>query len=250
MKPVRVALFVPCFLEHLRPDVALAAARVLAHVGCEVLLPEGQTCCGQPLFNTGGAQAALPAARHFLRLFSALPDDVAIVCPSGSCASMVVHHYSELPLEATDRAHLERVVPRVWEFSSFLAEAIGPERIEAALPEPRRVALHLSCHALRRLGVAAQPRMLLERVRGVELVPLRRPEECCGFGGAFSLRLPEVSCAMADDKLDDALDAGAEELVGVDTSCLEHLAARTKRRDLPLRCRHLAELLAEGMGLA
>jgi len=247
---VRVALFVPCFLEHLRPDVALAAARVLGSLGCEVLVPPGQTCCGQPLYNTGGLEAAVPAARHFLRLFGELADGIPIVCPSGSCASMVVHHYAELPLEEADRRLLDRIAPRVWEFTRFLVEALGAERLDASLPAPRKVALHLSCHALRRLGVAAQPRALLERIGGIELVALERPEECCGFGGAFSVRLPEVSCAMADDKLDDALAAGAEELVGVDTSCLEHLAARARRRDLPIRCRHLAEVLAEGMGLA
>ncbi len=252
MTPVRVALFVPCFLNHLRPDVALATARVLRRLGLDVTVPPGQTCCGQPAWNTGAREAALLAARHFLHVFerAALDPATEIVCPSGSCAAMVIHHYPRLPLAAEERALHARLAGRVWELSQFLVDRLGlPDLGDLARPA-RRVAVHRSCHALRLLGVDEQPRRILERVAGVELVELRRPRECCGFGGTFAVKLPEVSVRMADDKLDDALSVGAEEIVGIDTSCLEHLAGRARRRGLEIRCLHLAEVLAEGMGLA
>lgn len=248
---MRVALFVPCFLEHLDPDVALAAGRVLGALGHQVAVPEGQTCCGQAALNMGARDSALTSARHFLRVFGPVAEETEteIVCPSGSCAAMVVHRYGELALPAPERGTYERLRGRVWEFSQFLVDRLGLASVGATRVAPRRVALHRSCQALRSLGIDDQPRVLLESVEGIDLVELNRPRECCGFGGSFSVKLPEVSAAMADDKLDDALSVGAEEIVGVDSSCLDHLAARAKRRGLAIRCTHIATVLAEGMGL-
>jgi L-lactate dehydrogenase complex protein LldE len=243
---MRVALFVPCFIEHLQPEVALAAARVLKHLGHEVVVPRGQTCCGQPAINMGAWSAAVGAARHFLRVFGRCEAD-AIVCPSASCTATVRHGYERLPLSRRNKARLEAMTPRVFEFTEFLVDVTGTVDLGATLD--RAVALHQSCHSLRVLGLTDQPARLLNRVSGLRLVELTRREDCCGFGGAFAVKLPEVSTAAADDKLADALAVGAGTLASVDSSCLAHLDGRARRLGLSLKVAHVAELLAEGLGL-
>lgn len=243
-----MALFVPCFVEHLQADVALATARLLDHLGHEVVLPAGQTCCGQAALNAGLADAARVAARHFLSTFRSCVGERAdaIVCPSGSCTAMVRTHYRAL-LSPEELGAYETIAARLFEFTEFVVDELGVRDVGARWNG--RVALHRSCHALRRLGIARQPLALLEHLAGAEVVELGRPEACCGFGGVFATKLPEVSARLADDKLDDAIAAGAEVLTGVDSSCLGHLAARASRRKLGLRCVHVAPLLAEGVGL-
>jgi L-lactate dehydrogenase complex protein LldE len=222
-----IQLFATCLGDLMFPEAVADAESLLRGSGLEVVFPERQTCCGQPAFNAGHRTAARRVARSFARAFSR---DLPIVCASGSCATMVSHYLPELvgcePFE-------------VWELSAFL-DARGvdlPRRNEG-----RRLAYHDSCHMLRELRIADAPRRLLER-SGAELVPLPRPDLCCGFGGTFSVRQPEVSVAMADDKLAGA--AGTDALVTADPGCLMHLRGRAERvGGVPLV--HLATALARG----
>jgi L-lactate dehydrogenase complex protein LldE len=225
---VRVQLFATCLGDLVLPEAVADAEALLRAAGHEVLFPEAQICCGQPAFNAGHHRAAARVARTFVKAFAR---DVPVVTPSGSCAAMVAHH---LP-------RLVGVAPyEVYELSAFLA---GSE--QATTNEGRTVAYHDSCHMLRELGVSEQPRALLE-ASGARVVPLRRADLCCGFGGTFSVRRPEVSVAMADDKLGDASGSGAEVLVTADPGCLMHLRARSERTGGPPVV-HLATALARGL---
>ena len=203
------------------------AEALLREAGHEVVFPRGQVCCGQPAFNSGHRRAAARVARTFVRAFSR---DVPVVVPSGSCATMLSHYVPELlAIEPYD----------VRELSTFLAETDVPRRNEG-----RTLAYHDSCHMLRELGTSKEPRALLDR-SGARLVELARPDLCCGFGGTFSVRQPEVSVALADDKLADAGGRGAEALVTADPGCLMHLRARAARVGGPPVV-HLATALARG----
>jgi L-lactate dehydrogenase complex protein LldE len=220
-------LFATCLGDLILPEAVADADSLLSGAGFEVEFPSRQTCCGQPAFNAGHRAAARRVARSFVRAFSR---ELPIVCPSGSCATMVSHYLPELvgcePFE-------------VWELSAFLdARGVEPPRAN----DGRRLAYHDSCHMLRELGVADAPRSLLER-SGAEVVPLPRPDLCCGFGGTFSVRQPEVSVAMADDKL--AAAAAADALVTADPGCLMHLRGRAARAGGPPVV-HLATALARG----
>jgi len=225
-----VQLFATCLGDLILPEAVADAETLLREAGFEVMFPAAQVCCGQPAFNSGHRSAARRVARTFVRAFSR---EAPIVAPSGSCATMAARFLPELvgcePYE-------------VWELSAFLdAQA-------AELPrrnEGRRLAYHDSCHMLRELRISDPPRRLLAR-SGAELVPLPRPDLCCGFGGTFSVRQPEVSVAMADDKLAGA--AEAEALVTADPGCLMQLRGRAERVGSPVRVVHLATALARGVG--
>ncbi len=228
MPPVQ--LFATCLGDLVLPGAVASAESLLREAGFEVEFPDGQVCCGQPAFNSGHRGAARRVARTFVKAFSR---EAPIVVPSGSCATMVSRYLPELVgTEPYD----------IWELSAFLDHAgFRPARRN----EGRRVAYHDSCHMLRELGISDAPRRLLE-ASGAELVPLVRPDLCCGFGGTFSVRQPEVSVAMADDKLDGAGEAGV--LVTADPGCLMHLRGRAERTASPVRVVHLATALAEGVG--
>ena len=225
----RVQLFATCLGDLVLPDAIADAEALLREGGLEVEFPAGQVCCGQPAFNAGHRASARRVARTFARAFS---HDLPIVVPSGSCATMIARYLPELlgcePFE-------------VWELSAFL----GARDID--LPrrnDGRRVAYHDSCHMLRELRIHDAPRRLLER-SGFEIVPLPRPDLCCGFGGTFSVRQPELSLAMADDKLGGA--AAAEALVTADPGCLIHLRGRSEHAQTGVRVVHLATALARGI---
>ena len=226
---MRVQLFATCLGDLLLPDAVADAETLLRGAGHEVAFPPDQTCCGQPAFNAGHREAAARVARQFTRAFSR---DLPVVCPSGSCATMVAHYLPEL---------LDVAPYEVYELSAFLSKRAS----DTVLLEGRRVVYHDSCHLLRELGVTEEPRALL-RGAGAELTELARPDLCCGFGGTFSVRQPEVSVAMADDKLADAQRSGAEALVTADPGCLLHLRARAARAGGP-RVVHLATALARGL---
>jgi L-lactate dehydrogenase complex protein LldE len=238
---LRVALFVTCLGDQLFPVVGECVVAVLRRLGMEVTFDPAQTCCGQPAFNSGFRKEAREVAARVLDIFR---DAEYVVAPSGSCASMVRVFYPEL--FADDPARLrqaEDLRGRFFEFSEFLVKVLKVEDVGASFR--RRVTYHDSCHLLRELGIESEPRKLIRAVRGLELVEMQDHQLCCGFGGTFSVKFPEVSVAMAEDKLRAAADSGAEVIIANDSGCLMHLAGAIHRRGLPLQTMHLAELLAK-----
>ncbi len=236
---MRVALFITCLADQFFPQVGACAVRVLRRLGVEVTFNPAQTCCGQPAFNTGYRHEARAVAARVLDLFD---DAEYVVAPSGSCTAMVRVFYPQL-FEGQPRC-LQQVVKlraRFFELSEFLVKILGVEDVGARFPH--RVAYHDSCHLRRELQIEQEPRQLLQAVAGIELVELPDYQLCCGFGGTFSVKFPEVSVAMGEDKVRAALEAGAEYLVANDAGCLMHLAGLIHRQGLPLRTMHLAELL-------
>lgn len=244
--PQSVALFVTCVADVIAPQIAVAVVDVLRSGGCSVSCPAGQTCCGQPAWNAGFVEDAARVARTSLDALEADPAGHVVV-PAGSCATMIRLYWPDLFEKAGDPAAAARarvVGDRVREFTEVAAhldlDGLGPI-------EPSVVAYHRSCHMERELGVRDQPVDLLDAVPGCERVDWEADDRCCGFGGTFSVKLPEVSVAMADDKL-DSLPTGVTEIAGADTSCLLQLKARADARGVPVRVRHVAEVLAESIG--
>jgi L-lactate dehydrogenase complex protein LldE len=236
----RVSLFVTCMVDQLFPKVGMAMADVIERLGYQVDFPEDQTCCGQPAFNSGYRAEARKVARHFLDTFET---SECIVVPSGSCTSMVVHHFAELfQKEPETLARVHALEKKVWEFSTFLTEVAGVDDVGARLNEV--VTFHDGCHALRELGIRSAPRRLLSNVRGLELREMQPAEECCGFGGTFSVKFAELSGAMARTKLDAILRTGAGTVVSLDPSCLMQIQGALSRAGSEIRTMHLAEVLA------
>jgi len=238
--PPRVSLFVTCVVDQLFPKVGIAMADVLERAGCIVDFPERQTCCGQPAFNSGYRDEARAMALHFLDVFR---DSEYIVSPSGSCTAMASHHYAELfQKDAARMDEVLRLQSKVWEFSRFLTEFVGVEDVGAHFEH--KVTYHDSCHALRELGIKTPPRKLLARVSGLTLSEHDAAEECCGFGGTFSVKFPTVSGGMVRTKIDSILRSGADTVVSIDSSCLMQIQGALSRAGLPVRTMHLAEVLA------
>jgi len=235
----RITLFIPCFVDQLQPQVAVDMVRVLRRVGGEVDYPAEQTCCGQPAFNTGFWNDAIPLAERFLRVFGSAE---AIVCPSGSCTTMVRCFYPELLKGSSLRAEAESLGKRVFEFSEFLVDVAKTTDVGASFPH--RVTLHDACHALRELHIKEGPRQLLRNVRGLELIEMKYSEECCGFGGAFSIKMPDISGAMGDTKADNIESAGADYVTALDPSCLMQIEGVLRRNNARTRTIHLASILA------
>ena len=230
----RVSLFVTCIVDQLFPKVGMAMAGVLEGLGYRVDFPEDQTCCGQPAFNSGYRAEARAVARHFLKVFETSD---CIVVPSGSCTAMVSHHFAELfqkEPETLERVHaLEK---RIFEFSTFLTEIARVEDVGARLDD--------GCHGLRELGIKRGPRLLLAHVRGLELREMLPAEECCGFGGTFSVKFAELSGAMARTRIEAIERTGARTVVSLDPSCLMQIQGVLSRAGSSVRTMHLAEVLA------
>jgi L-lactate dehydrogenase complex protein LldE len=247
MPAPRVALFVPCVVDQLAPQVGLACLELLEGLGVEVDFPPAQTCCGQPFLTAGEPERARRLARRCVGVFRGYAH---VVAPSGSCVAMLRLHYPGLLGDAAGD-----LPARSLELCEFLTGVLGVTSLPGRFPH--RVGLHPSCHALRglRLGAAsermqARPdpvRALLGSLEGIELVAPSRPDECCGFGGSFALDEAEVSCAMGRDRLRAHRDAGAEVIASTDVSCLLHLDGLARREGLPLRLLHVAEILAQGV---
>lgn len=241
----RVGLFVTCLVDLVRPRVGFAAVKLLEQAGCDVEVPAAQTCCGQPAWNAGADGHAVDIARAVIAAFEGFDH---VVAPSGSCAGMIKRHYPEV--FATDDAWLKRaraLAAKTHELMSFLVTVRGMTGVAATYAG--RVCYHDSCSSLREMGVKAQPRALLSTVGGLTLDELSEPQTCCGFGGLFSVKYPEISERMADDKIADARATGADTLIGGDLGCLLHLAGRMERQGDAMKVRHVAEVLA-GMGEA
>ncbi|MEW4490039.1 (Fe-S)-binding protein [Thalassoglobus sp. JC818] len=243
---MRVGLFIPCYIDQFFPQVGLATVELLEQFGCDVEYPEDQTCCGQPMANTGLLEQAKPLAKSYVSMFA---DFEYVVCPSGSCTAMVTHHYDNLLPEGD--AGLNKVKENTYELTEFLTDVLQVENIKAKFPY--RVGLHNSCHGLRelRLGSASElmqnrfskARQLLEQVEGIELVELSRIDECCGFGGTFAVSEEAVSCMMGNDRIHDHEEAGAQIITAGDMSCLMHLDGLLRRQKKPIQVMHIAEIL-------
>lgn len=240
---MRLGIFATCLVDVFFPDVGKSMVRVLRRLGFDADFPEGQTCCGQPAFNTGYWKEARRAAKGLIR---ALEPYDAVVAPSGSCAAMVRRMYPRLMEEEPE--WLERaqgLAAKCFEFSEFLVHRQGLADLGARL---EGVAIyHHSCHMRRELGVTEAPLKLLAHVRGLTLKELPRGEDCCGFGGTFAVKMGGISTAMADEKVDHILSTGADFLVGSDMGCLMHLGGRLSRRGKPVRVLHVAQVLDRGL---
>jgi L-lactate dehydrogenase complex protein LldE len=235
---VRVMLMRTCLSDLVAPSVARATAAALRRVGVEVAIPRRQTCCGQPGWSSGHPEQARPVARQAMRAFRG---DDPIVVPSGSCAAMVRHGYAELFAGLPEEAEAREMADRTMELTQFLSR-------NGLRPRPEgtgSVTHHDSCHMLRLLGERESPREVIAGVEGLELREMGQADVCCGFGGTFSMNFPEVSGRLGEEKARSAAAAGADELVACDLSCLLHIAGRARRCGIPLRVRHLAEVLAE-----
>jgi L-lactate dehydrogenase complex protein LldE len=236
----RVSLFVTCIVDQLFPKVGMAMAGVLERLGYEVDFPVDQTCCGQPAFNSGYREEARTVARHFLNVFE---KSEYVVVPSGSCTSMVTHHFAELfHKEAETLRRVHDLENRVYEFSTFLTQVANVEDVGARFDDV--VTFHDGCHALRELGIRSAPRRLLAHVKGLELREMLPAEECCGFGGTFSVKFADLSGAMARTKIEAIVKTGAKTVVSLDPSCLMQIQGALSRAGSDIRTMHLAEVLA------
>jgi|TARA_B100000315_G_scaffold72202_1_gene65797 L-lactate dehydrogenase complex protein LldE len=237
-----VQLFATCLVDTIRPSVGLATLRLLERLGVTVLVPAGQTCCGQPAFNSGCLDDARATARYTIDLLERSP--APVIVPSGSCGDMIVHRYPELftgdPIYGPKA---DRVAARTYELGQYLADVL--EVGDVGAKAERTIAYHPSCHLLRGLGVREAVPRLLEAVAGAQSVELPGSEECCGFGGTFAVKMSELSSAMLDRKLDAIIGSGADTVVACDAGCLLQIEGGLRRRRAKLAVRHLAEILAE-----
>ncbi len=239
---------VTCINDALFPDTGRAVVTLLRRLGVEVDFPAAQTCCGQPMINTGYLDEAVPPLRSFVKAFDGYD---AIVTPSGSCAGSARHQHAIVAQRSGDAAlvaAVERTAPRTHELSEFLVDVLGVTDVGAYFPH--RVTYHPTCHSLRMLGVGDRPTELLRAVRGLELVELPRAEECCGFGGTFAVKNSDTSVAMVSDKARHVRETGAEVLVAGDNSCLMNIGGTLTRQRAGVRVMHLAEILAQTEPLA
>ena len=250
MEGMKVGLFIPCYIDQFFPRVGMATLEVLEKYGqphaIDVDFPDQQTCCGQPMANTGCTSDARPLAFKFLNIFREFD---YVVCPSGSCVSMVRNHYDEF---LADEPGFNELKSMTFELCEFLTDILEVERIEGSFPH--RVGLHQSCHGLRELGLGSsselvepefnKTRQLLQSLDGIGFCELKRPDECCGFGGTFAVNEEAISCMMGLDRIADHQDAGADVMTASDMSCLMHLDGLIRRQKKPIRIMHVAEILA------
>ena len=238
---MKVSLFVTCLVDQLWTSIGVSSVEVLRRVGCEVEFDRRQTCCAQPAFNTGYLKEAREVAEQFIKIYEE-SDAEAIVSPSGSCTAMV-RHYPEL--FADDPKWLPRaqaIAARTHELSSFLIRVLKVEDVGASWTG--KLTWHDACHGLRDLNIKHEPRTLIRNVRGAEFVELENADACCGFGGTFSVKYPEISVAILDQKIDAIERAGVQAVVSGDASCLMQIGGRLSRKGSSVRVMHLAELLA------
>jgi L-lactate dehydrogenase complex protein LldE len=241
-RPTRAQLLVTCLVDHFAPETAEAVVRVLEGAGVEVIVPDGQTCCGQPACNAGARPDAAAMARHTIEVLER--DPAPVVVPSGSCTDMIVHQAPALlAADPAWHARARAVADRTFEFTQFVVDVLG-----LSLPCPGRgtFAYHACCHGLRGLDIDAQPRQLLGAVDGATVVALPEADTCCGFGGLFAVKLPDISGAMLDRKIRQIVASGADTIVVTDVSCAMHMQGGLDRRGHQVRVRHIADIVADG----
>ena len=239
----RVGLFVTCLVDMMRPSIGFAAVKLLEDAGCTVEVPEAQTCCGQPAFNSGDRRTAGDLARNVIAAFAGYD---YVVAPSGSCGGMIIKHYPELFEEGSaDHAGAIEMAGRTHELVSFLTRILKIEKVEAQFAA--KATYHDSCSGLRELGIKAEPRRLLASVEGVSLREMTDAEVCCGFGGTFCVKYPGISDKMLEKKLKHIHATGADTLIAGDLGCLMNMAGKLKRQGSPVKVRHIAEVLAGDM---
>ena len=239
-RPAAVYFFGTCLIESVYPQAGMAAIRLLQREGLRVIFPREQSCCGQPAYNSGYAEEARQVARKQLAAF---PREYPVVVPSGSCAGMMRHHYPYLFAGQPEGEQTRRFADRVFEFTEFMHHVLGATFADKG--PPLRVTWHSSCHAMREMQITEDSKRLLRQLDQVELVELEREEECCGFGGTFSVKQPAISSAMVYDKTEDIQQTGAERVISGDCGCLMNISGTLEHRRIPVRSQHIAELIWE-----
>lgn len=236
-----VTLFIQCLVDGIYPQVGEAVVGIFRKLGVNLTCPTRQTCCGQPAFNSGYQGEARVAAKRFIEIFESAE---AIVCPSGSCVTMVRHHYPQL--FADDAAWLQRaqeVAAKTFELTEYLVDILGVVD-DLGAHYTGVITYHDSCHLLRNLRIKEQPRSLLRKISGAEFVEMNDSDRCCGFGGSFSFKYADISAAMAEDKVHNIIASGADTVVGCDMGCLMNIQGMLSRQESSIRVMHIAELLA------
>jgi len=243
-RPEHVTLFATCMVDQLAPGVGESTVEVLEYLGLEVDFLDDQTCCAQPAFNSGFRSEALPVARRFVELFEKV--EGPIVVPSGSCAAMVRNYYRDLFRDDPDLVErARRVGDRLYEFTEFIDRFFGNDAIIGRVNDT--ATYHKCCHLIRELGVDGPPLELLENVDGLEMRPLERADVCCGFGGAFSVKMADISSAILDEKLDNIEATGVNTVIAADTGCIYQMQGGLRRRGSDVQVVHIAEILAKSI---
>ncbi|MDB5174778.1 MAG: Fe-S oxidoreductase [Phycisphaerales bacterium] len=241
-----VALFVTCLTDQFYPHVGVAVTKILERLGCSVSFPEAQTCCGQPFFNNGFHPEAKKLAEHFLEVFE--PYDY-IVTPSGSCCAMVREQFHQLFKGDDAQAHvMEKVAGRTYEFVEFLDKVLKVDVSQFALPRREGITYHYTCH-LRGIGVKDEGVRLLQQLGNVDFRPMEKTDQCCGFGGTFAAKYPAISGAIVEDKVQCIAATGASTLICNDAGCTMNISGMCNRQNIPVTTKHIAEVLAEAMGI-
>ena len=238
---MNVQIFIPCFVDQLYPTVGMNMVKVLRKAGCTVSYNPAQTCCGQPAFNAGFWEDAKDVCSKFLKDFEG---DGFIVAPSASCIGFVRNYYSKLFVGEEFEEKLNAVTSRMYEFTEFMVKVLQVEDVGATFEA--MATYHDSCAGLRECHIKQEPRRLLSNVAGLALREMNDVETCCGFGGTFAVKFQSISSAMADQKVDNALATGAECIISTDVSCLMHIDGYAKKAGKPIRCLHIADVLAMG----
>ena len=240
---MKVELFVPCFIDQLYPGTAFNTIKVLEKAGCQVGYNPNQTCCGQPAFNAGFWDDAKIVGNKFLNDYS---EDSVIIAPSASCTGMVKNYYNDLFTNTVLHNKCRAIQANIYELSDFLVNILQFDYFGAELDG--RAVYHDSCSGLRECKIKDEPRQLLSKVLGLEMVDLEDNETCCGFGGTFAVKFDAISSAMAQQKVNHAVDAGADYIISTDASCLLHLQGYIEKAGLPIKTMHIADVLASGWG--
>ncbi|CAB1063086.1 Predicted L-lactate dehydrogenase, Fe-S oxidoreductase subunit YkgE [Olavius sp. associated proteobacterium Delta 1] len=235
-----ITLFIQCLVDGVYPEVGEAMVKIFRSLGFDLVCPTQQTCCGQPAFNSGYRREASAAAKRFIEIFE--PADT-VVCPSGSCVTMVRHHYPELFRDDVAwRQRAGQVAGKTYELTEYLVDVLGVDDLGAHYDG--KITYHDSCHLLRNLRIKDQPRRLLHNVSGADFVEMNDSDKCCGFGGSFSVKYADISAAMVEDKVNNIIDSGADTVVGCDMGCLMNIQGMLSRKGSEIKTLHIAQILA------